>query len=103
MLLLGYKVMETMGKKVVKLDYAKGFSAQFATAVAVNCGSIMGLPLSTTHCMVGSLCGLIIARKAFKAVKDIYPDEREQPDSVRNTGSTIEPAYNEMNKVDTPN
>ena len=96
--------METMGKKVVKLDYAKGFSAQFATAVAVNCGSIMGLPLSTTHCMVGALCGLIIARKAFKAVKDIYPDEREIPDTVSyNTGSTIEPADNEMNKVDAPN
>ena len=27
LLLLGYKVMETVGKKVVKLDYAKGFAA----------------------------------------------------------------------------
>jgi len=27
LLLLGYRVMETVGKKVIKLDYAKGFSA----------------------------------------------------------------------------
>lgn len=53
--------METVGKKVVKLDFAKGFTAQFATALSVNCGSIIGVPLSTTHCMVGSLMGLILA------------------------------------------
>ena len=63
LLCLGYKVMETVGKSVVKLDFAKGFSAQFATALSVNLGSIIGIPLSTTHCMVGSLMGLILAQK----------------------------------------
>lgn len=63
LLCLGYRVMETVGKKVVKLDFAKGFSAQFATACSVNLGTIMSLPLSTTHCMVGSLFGIIILQK----------------------------------------
>ena len=76
LLILGYKVMETVGKNVVKLDFAKGFTAQFATAVSVNCGSIIGMPLSTTHCMVGALLGLILAQKT-NAVKDVYPDEDE--------------------------
>ena len=77
-LLLGFKVMETVGKKVVKLDYAKGFAAQFATAMSVNTGSIFGLPLSTTHCMVGSLLGLILVQKKLQIVKDVYPDEVEE-------------------------
>ena len=74
LLCLGYKVMETVGKKVVKLDFAKGFSAQFATALAINCGTIIGLPLSTTHCMVGALFGLILSQR-FEVVKAVYPDE----------------------------
>ena len=61
LLVLGYKVMETVGKKVVRLDFPKGFSAQFATAFAVILGTVLGMPLSTTHCMVGALLGLKLA------------------------------------------
>ena len=80
LLLLGYKVMETVGKKVIKLDFAKGFSAQLATATSVILGTIFGLPLSTTHCMVGSLFGIILANKT-KMVDLVY-----QPDNF--TGKT---------------
>jgi len=55
--------METVGKKVIKLDFPKGFSAQFATAFAVILGTVFGMPLSTTHCMVGSLFGLVLSSK----------------------------------------
>ena len=68
---LGYKVMETVGKKVIKLDFPKGFSAQFATAFAVILGTVLGMPLSTTHCMVGALLGLVLAGKT-QAFKDAY-------------------------------
>ena len=71
LLLLGYKVMETVGKKVIKLDFPKGFSAQFATAMAVILGTVLGMPLSTTHCMVGSLLGLVLAGKT-QVFRDAY-------------------------------
>lgn len=70
---LGYKVMETVGKKVVKLDFAKGFSAQFATAMSINLGTVLGLPLSTTHCMVGALFGILIISR-LSLIKEVYGD-----------------------------
>ena len=63
MILLGYKVMLTVGKKVVKLDYTKGYCAQFSVACCVILGSILEIPLSTTHCMVGALFGIIASNK----------------------------------------
>ena len=60
---MGPKVMETVGKKIIKLNFVVGFCAQLATAISVICGSLLGLPLSTTHCMVGSLLGVVFAKK----------------------------------------
>lgn len=60
---LGYKVMETVGKNVIKLDYYKGFACQFATANCIILGSRLGIPLSTTHCMVGSLFSIVVLNK----------------------------------------
>lgn len=83
LLILGFRVMETVGKKVVMLDFAKGFTAQFATALSVNCGTIIGVPLSTTHCMVGSLLGLMIARQ-LKVVQKVYPVEEKLEEPHKN-------------------
>jgi len=63
LLTLGYKVMETVGKNVIKLDFYKGYSCQFATANCIILGTRLGIPLSTTHCMVGSLFGIVVANK----------------------------------------
>ena len=73
LLTLGQRVMETVGKKVVKLDFAMGFCAQFASAIAVILGTLLGMPLSTTHCMVGALFGIILAKKV-SIVKNVYPE-----------------------------
>ena len=63
LLLLGHRVMETVGKKVVKLDFVKGYCAQFSTATLVIFGSILKVPLSSTHCMIGALFGIALANK----------------------------------------
>ena len=55
--------METVGKNVIKLDFYKGYSCQFATANCIILGTRLGIPLSTTHCMVGSLFGIVLANK----------------------------------------
>ena len=73
LLLLGKRVMETVGNDIIVLDFQKGFCAQFATATCVCVGSSLGIPLSTTHCMVGSLAGIVLAGKS-RYMKQAYKD-----------------------------
>jgi phosphate/sulfate permease len=61
--------METIGKKVLKMDFYKGFSCQFATANCIILGTRLGLPLSTTHCSVGALIGIVLASKTSFCVE----------------------------------
>jgi PiT family inorganic phosphate transporter len=58
----GFKVIETIGKKITEITPSRGFSAEFATATTVLVFSKFGLPISTTHTMVGSVIGVGFAR-----------------------------------------
>ena len=58
----GYKVIETVGKKITELTPSRGFSAEFGAATTVLVCSKMGLPISTTHTLVGSVIGVGMAR-----------------------------------------
>ena len=58
MLTLGYKVIKTIGEKITELKPSKGFAAELSTAVIVLLGSISGIPLSTTHTLVGAVIGV---------------------------------------------
>ena len=80
-LCLSYLVMETMGKKLTKIDFPKGFCVQFTTSSLVICGTLLKLPLSTTHCTVGAVFGLIFASK-MSCVKKIYPPEPTEDENI---------------------
>jgi PiT family inorganic phosphate transporter len=58
----GYRVMETVGRKITELTPSRGFSATLATAITVVLASRMGIPVSTTHILVGSVMGVGLAR-----------------------------------------
>lgn len=58
----GYKVIATVGKEITKLTPSRGFAAELATASTVVTASAFGLPVSTTHTLVGAVLGIGLAR-----------------------------------------
>ncbi len=58
----GWRVMLTIGKKITELTPTRGFAAEFATAVTLVVASKLGLPVSTTHTLVGGVLGVGFAR-----------------------------------------
>jgi inorganic phosphate transporter, PiT family len=53
----GRKVMHTVGEKIIPLQASSGFTAEFATATTVLLSSRLGLPVSSTHALIGGVVG----------------------------------------------
>ncbi|TBU97124.1 inorganic phosphate transporter [Phytopseudomonas dryadis] len=58
----GWKVIATIGKGITELTPSRGFAAELATAATVVAASGVGLPISTTHTLVGAVLGIGMAR-----------------------------------------
>ncbi|MCZ6589451.1 MAG: inorganic phosphate transporter [Alphaproteobacteria bacterium] len=58
----GYRVMQTIGRKITELTPSSGFCATMAAAATVVLASRTGIPVSTTHIAVGAVMGVGLAR-----------------------------------------
>ena len=58
----GYRIMETVGSKITQLTPSRGFAAQLTTSVIIIVASALGMPVSTTQIMVGSILGIGLAK-----------------------------------------
>ena len=58
----GFRVMATIGKKITELTPSRGFAAELGAATTVVFASTWGLPISTTHTLVGAVLGVGLAR-----------------------------------------
>jgi len=58
----GYRVIATIGEKITPLQPSGGFCAELATAMTVLLASRLGLPVSTSHALVGAVVGVGIVR-----------------------------------------
>lgn len=58
----GRRVMRTVGGKITHLTHTRGFSVEFSAATTVLFASKLGLPVSTSHTVVGAVIGVGLAR-----------------------------------------
>ena len=54
----GWRIVKTMGQKVAKLKPVDGFCAESSAAVSLFLASSLGIPVSTTHTITGSIMGV---------------------------------------------
>jgi PiT family inorganic phosphate transporter len=59
----GWRIIRTMGSRIIKMDPAQGFSAQGAGAAVILTASHLGYPLSTTHTISGAVMGAGAAKR----------------------------------------
>jgi PiT family inorganic phosphate transporter len=64
----GWRIIRTLGHKMVKLQPVHGFAAETSAAVIIQAASNYGIPLSTTHVISTSIMG-VGAMKRFSGVK----------------------------------
>jgi PiT family inorganic phosphate transporter len=64
----GWRIIRTMGTRIIKMDPPQGFAAQGAGAAVILAASSVGYPLSTTHVISGGITGAGAAKR-FSAVR----------------------------------
>ncbi len=58
----GRHVIATVGRKITHLTPSRGFAAELAAATTIVIASGTGIPISTTHTLVGAVLGVGMAR-----------------------------------------
>lgn len=61
---IGRKVIMTVGSGLMKMHPASGFAAELSAAGVVMIASLLGLPVSSTHILIGAILGVGIVNKA---------------------------------------
>ncbi len=72
---LGWRVIETVGKGITELTPTRGFCAEFSASATILLSTKLGLPISTTHALVGAVFGIGLAKGLralnLKTLRDI--------------------------------
>lgn len=64
----GWRIIKTMGSKMFKMQPVNGFAAEMASSTVILTASHLGVPVSTTHCISGSILG-VGSSKRLSAVR----------------------------------
>lgn len=62
----GWRIIKTMGTKIIKIEPANGFAADFSSAFVILMATILKLPVSTTHVIASSIMGVGAAKRFYQ-------------------------------------
>lgn len=93
--------MNTIGNKLLKIDFLKGFAICYATGLSVTIGSLNGIPLSSTHCVVGACAGIYFAgncgtlKRVYTLAKSVDAEDEVDVKFVGNDFEIVFASYQE--------
>ena len=58
LIIYGYKIVYALGTKFAKITPSRGFTIEMGSSIVVIIASQLGIPVSTTHCQIGSIFGI---------------------------------------------
>jgi PiT family inorganic phosphate transporter len=59
----GWRIVKTMGSRITRLTPVQGFCAETGGAITLFAATYLGIPVSTTHTITGSIIGVGAAKK----------------------------------------
>lgn len=70
----GFRIIQTMGFSITKIDSVQGFAAELSSSLVILTASFLGMPISSTHMIAGSIAGVGSAKR-FSAVSWDVPQK----------------------------
>lgn len=61
--------MKTVGSDLVAINFSKGFAIELGSTLSVVLASVVGMPVSSTHCQIGSIVAVGIAEAGVGSVE----------------------------------
>ena len=74
MAVLGHRVIQSIGVELIKVTPSRGTCVELASSLVIVIGSVLGLPLSTSHCQVGAEIGVALLEPRWRgAINTKHP------------------------------
>ena len=61
--------MQTVGTYLLTINFSKGFAIELGSTLSVVLASVVGMPVSSTHCQIGSIVAVGIAETGLASVQ----------------------------------